>query len=981
MCRLLSYVQSLVVAMLLGVATALHAAPVDEAFQIAARHYEARAWQEAADAFAAAARAADEAGDKQRAATARFYAGEALVQQGHFDQGRRRLEEFLDEAPGHRSARTALFRIGECLLLAGDASAAIARLEQFRTTYPSDELNAFVLAYLGDMNLRAGKPEEALGRYELGLREFPTGPMAAHCRFGVGRASESLDKLDEAAAAYRQVAERGGSLADDATLQLATVQHRQGDHQAAEQALAAFDAEHRASPLRPQALFWRGQAQIAAGKAAEAAVSLRTAIEALGEQHAGAMHHLALADALRQAGELTQADETYRRVLDRWPDADEADDALCGRLAIAEQEQNAERAESLAGELIRRFPQSPHVAAAQFTQARLLVMRQDYVAAEPILEALVAVEGANRDQGRYLLGLAQLGQGKHEAALTSVEAIETDSLELTAAVREVRAAALVGLARYDDAGPLLEQLLADAADESVKIRWRTHLIVAHHKLGDLQAAAAQLDALPHAALAQPDAASAALAVAELSYRQGDHPLAKKWFTALSQPPAAETVRSTALAGLAWTQLALESKSDSAATFERVLRDYPESPLAAEAAMMRGHALAQQGEHNAALTAYRLVIDKYADSPQLPAALLAAGRLHDALDQDREAAELLVRLVGDFPDFDQRDAAIYALGWTLADQAKHDEAQAQFAAITQQFPASPYWADATYRQAQHAAGQKDHAVAADLADRIIAVDCPAEIHEYALFLRGQSAAALSQWNDVALFMARLVAEHPSTKFRPQAEFWQAEADFRKGEFAAACEKFERLADGADSGAALFAQVPLRIVQCLVQEKRWAEAIERAEAAMTEEDNDRQRHELDYLLGRALASQGKLDDARKAYERVIASPHAAGTETAAAAQWMIGESHFHQKNYSAALAAYERCSRHSGHPRWQAAGLLQAGKCRLLLGQTQLAIADFQKLARELGDTPYAAEARQRLAALATETGSQQNTSRTPSRRTQ
>ena len=163
------------------------------------------------------------------------------------------------------------------------------------------------------------------------------------------------------------------------------------------------------------------------------------------------------------------------------------------------------------------------------------------------------------------------------------------------------------------------------------------------------------------------------------------------------------------------------------------------------------------------------------------------------------------------------------------------------------------------------------------------------------------------------------------------------------------------------------MPLRIVQCLAHEKRWAEAIEAAETTIAEQPERADRHEFDYLIGRALASQGKLDDARAAYERVIASPAAAGSETAAAAQWMIGEALFHQKKYDAALAAYARCSGHANFPRWQAAGLLQAGKCRLLLGRKDQAIADFQKLAGELGDTPYAAEARQRLAALQSPTG--------------
>jgi hypothetical protein len=56
-------------------------------------------------------------------------------------------------------------------------------------------------------------------------------------------------------------------------------------------------------------------------------------------------------------------------------------------------------------------------------------------------------------------------------------------------------------------------------------------------------------------------------------------------------------------------------------------------------------------------------------------------------------------------------------------------------------------------------------------------------------------------------------------------------------------------------------------------------------------------------------------------------------------------------------------------------LQAGKCRLLLGQKDQAIADFQKLAGELAETPYAAEARQRLAALGSPLSSAASTTET------
>ena len=75
-----------------------------------------------------------------------------------------------------------------------------------------------------------------------------------------------------------------------------------------------------------------------------------------------------------------------------------------------------------------------------------------------------------------------------------------------------------------------------------------------------------------------------------------------------------------------------------------MRDYPASPLAPEAALVRARSLEDLKQPDAALATYRLVLDKYVDSPHVPAALWGAARLHGRLGQQREAAELLTRLV-------------------------------------------------------------------------------------------------------------------------------------------------------------------------------------------------------------------------------------------------------------------------------------------------------------------------------------------------
>ena len=78
----------------------------------------------------------------------------------------------------------------------------------------------------------------------------------------------------------------------------------------------------------------------------------------------------------------------------------------------------------------------------------------------------------------------------------------------------------------------------------------------------------------------------------------------------------------------------------------------------------------------------------------------------------------------------------------------------------------------------------------------------------------------------------------------------------------------------------------------------------------------------------------------------------------AQWMIGETFFHQKNYEAALREYLRVEILYDYPDWQAAALLQAGKCQEQLGQWQQAAELYERLIEDFATTSYVDEAERR-----------------------
>ena len=86
----------------------------------------------------------------------------------------------------------------------------------------------------------------------------------------------------------------------------------------------------------------------------------------------------------------------------------------------------------------------------------------------------------------------------------------------------------------------------------------------------------------------------------------------------------------------------------------------------------------------------------------------------------------------------------------------------------------------------------------------------------------------------------------------------------------------------------------------------------------------------------------------------------------AQWMIGETYFHQKNHAAAIREYLRGEILYDYPEWRAASLLQAGKCHEALAQWARARELYERLLANYSTTSHAREAARRREGLPRQT---------------
>ncbi len=416
--------------------------------------------------------------------------------------------------------------------------------------------------------------------------------------------------------------------------------------------------------------------------------------------------------------------------------------------------------------------------------------------------------------------------------------------------------------------------------------------------------------------------------------------------------------------------------NAAATLDELLKKNPPEAIAAEAAFLRGRILQDLGQSEPALAMFNLVIARYAGSEHRYDAMLASARLQAKLKkQAAAAAAVYQRLAADYPQSPKLDAAIYEWAWLMQDLGKPDDAARLFERLHHEYPQSRFWADGTCRLARLALQAKDYQRASALADEVVtktpaaadpsstAEQADAKVRQYAMLLRGQIAVAKADWPKVREAFEMLLKEYPRSQQRPVAEYWIAESYYQQGNYAAAIARFEQLAARMkERREPWMAVIPLRRAQTLAQQNQWADA--QAIAAKIEKDfpNFEQQYEVDYLLGRCFANQGEFDSARQAYKKALRSAAGEKTETAAMAQWMIGESYFHQKNYEAALRAYSGIEFVYDYPVWQAAALLQAGKCREQLGEPTKAAEAYRKVLKSYPNTTFAKDAAKKLAQL-------------------
>ena len=925
-CRTL--VVTLMVWMVTAPGTSARAAEADDQFAVAAGHYDRQQWKLAVEEFQTFLQKYPQ---DRRASQSLFFLGEALLQVGKLNDARAQFHKYIEHEPGGKFARAALFRAGEAAYLAGNFATARPDLESFLAKYPEDRLNSYVLPYLGDIALAAGDAAKAVAQFRDGLKRFPEGRLQDDCRFGLGRALEKQNQTEEAERLYLAVAGKPASrLADAAQFHLGALQYAAGRYDQAVESFSAFEKRLAASSWQPNARLGCGLSLLKLRQPAEAVKQFDAVL------------------ATAAAGPQLQQQ------------------AARGKVQAALESKDYAAVDREAAQFEKRFAASEMRGEVQRMLIRSLVERKEYARAVALLEPLVVgnARGQQALEDRYLLAISYEGLKRYENALAALlPVMDAATGQLKADAQLTQGSLLLGLKKYGEAIAALEAALQGKPAGDAAPKALGELAIGYARSGHLDKAKKIYAELVQKYPQHPLLAPATEHLAEAAYDANDAAWSAELSSRLASAGGSPEYELKGKLGLGWSQFKAGKLIEAAAAFDDVLKKNPPPAMAAEAGLIRGRILEQLGQNDPALAMYGFVVDQHPTSKQHVEALAAAARLRDHLKQYEPAAALYQRLASQYPQYPKLDAVLYQWAWALSELHKPDDAGRLFERLHKEFPQSRYWADTTCRLAQRALDAKDYDRALGLAAEVLAAKVAPKVREYALFLRGQVEVAKADWPKVGEAFTALAKEFPDSQRRLVAEFWIAEALYRQGDYAAAGPRLERLAQQVpQKREPWMAMIPLRRAQALALQDRWSDAYAIASQIAAAFPDFEQQYEVDYLLGRCLANQANFEGAREAYQRVIHSSAGAKTETAAMAQWMIGETFFHQKNYETALREYSRLEILYAFPTWQAGALLQAGKCRERLGEEKEAVTLYQRILKTYPKTTFAEEAARRLKSL-------------------
>jgi len=798
-------------------------------------------------------------------------------------------------------------------------------LEQYRAVVrtASDAYLPDALYGLALLLNQQGQGPGAARRLDEMIERFPDHDLATPARLLRGRIHFDQAQYDDARRHLDRVAKLDGADRAEAEYWLAKCDLREDDPAAAADRLAAVIAAHPKSELMAEMMYDRAVASSRADDADAAMEQLRRFRERFPKHTlAPAALHLM---AATEHGRTRYAES--RRLARRFA-AEYGDHELAAPVAFLGAEsafldREYDTAAKAYATFLAEHPEDDQRDAAAFRLGMAQYRLGQYDAAEPIL---AGVARGRRTEPRFRTVLLALGdlhfqRGEMETAAERLSDYVSFGEEQPSADDALLKLGLANdrLDRHEPALAAFKRLLAEHPDSP-------HAEQARFERGQTLVAMRREDeATPlfHAIVdADHDSRFAVHALnhlATIALNDGDHETAAGLYARIAaRDDGGDDLGAESLFQQGQAYMALKRYDEAAAVFRTLVRTASRSPRIAAAQGQLALALARQDEPDAALAQIALV-------------------------ERRHSGDL---------DAELRAAIAYEKAWCYRALKRPDDAAAAYGELLALDGPSALRGHARLELAELKTTAGDHAAAAALLRELLADDPGSPAPDAALTAQAHYRLGASEYEQrrfaqAAEVFGRFVVEHPRSDRIASASLLCGESLFRTGNHRRAVTHLERVVNQHRADAACSPAL-LRLGECQAALQLWPASAASFDRHRKQFPKSEQWYQAQFGIGWAHENQGRFAAAIDAYRKVTDRHQGA---TAARAQFQVGECLYAQKKHEKAIRELLKVDILYAFPEWSAAALYEAGRCFHELNKTAEALAHFEQVAREHGETQW------------------------------
>jgi TolA-binding protein len=901
-------------------------------------------------------------GTSQHAELGTLNRAQVLYAAGKYAEAAESGRKFLKDYPQSDQRPTALYVVGLSARAAKDPKGAADALNQLMRDYPQFKQRFDAMLLLGELAEAAGKPDEAVEQYRRALAIAPAERQDA-ARVALGGALHAAGQDAQAIAELSDVAAKDGPLADATRVTLGFAELGTGKAAEARQTLSAVtrdDPRHAT-----EAKYGLGQCDMAEKKYAQAIATFDELLKLQPPPANAVQIAMDRAACLLESGKLQEAATAYETVAKENASAPQAVEANYRQAFCLHKLAKYEQSAAICKELLADKTPAELTDAIAELRAENLFLAAKYVEAAAAFSALADRNSTTPQaklQRRLRIGQCAYFGNDYAKAVEVLTPLSAD--QHVAATPSLRIAifllgdALFQQGKFEQAIEPLLRFVSVSQGEAGDIReaqfkLATAQLRAKHEGAADQALRQLIDGPDDSPWVQ----RGLLEYAQRCNKANRADEAAQALNRLLSAHAPEECAAPAMYLLAWIDFDAKRYKEAAAKWMKLEVDYPKHALAAEAAFHRGVALKHAEDWEAAAGVLRRFVNEHPQSPHVNEAKLMEADCLTSAGKKGDAAAILASLA---IDPKAPDAVLYDLAWSQRSLNKTADAQQTYRRLIKEHGdgklatasrvelAEVLYADQKFAEAaellETAAGDKSAEAKTHSAGAYRLAWCYLKLNKLekaatafakisddggtdkdigasATLQAGLTYAQQSRWESSEKYLAALVQKFPEDPQAPIATLKLGEVQAERSEYEASAQTYEQF--------------------------------------LRKHEKNPQAYRAQFGIGWALENQKKYDDARRAYQKVISGHNG---ETAARAQFQIGETYLAEGKFDQAIPALLAVDDVYAYPSWSARALLESGRAFEQLKQADHAREQYKLVVSKYADSSEAVVAKDRLGAL-------------------